>query len=281
MVRELGYSNENKEMLLKSCQERKKIGHETLKAWDENTKHNLQVSKDFIEELVFRIETLLGESFQRFNMLSLFLQKLTVVIGSEISLSSKMDLFCLDEETSIESIESIPRMKLKEKEPMLYTMLEFNREYEMFANKLKETTLRIQNEVVEKILGKSMKPYEKTVKQFQTQAQDLKKLLIKRSNRTLDKLKKFVKIFQDGLIDETKKRRTRKNIFDPAFEFTKSVRSVDVSITDYGLVLIALWEQCNILEEKRLSGIRQALMKFLDIMVEIFGADAQKSFQNR
>jgi hypothetical protein len=83
------------------------------------------------------------------------------------------------------------------------------------------------------------------------------------------------------LIDETKNRRTRKNIFDPAFEFIKSVRGVDVCITDLGLVLIALWEQCNILEEKRLSAIRQALMKFLDIMVEIFGADAQKSFQNR
>ena len=281
LVNELGYSSESKEIIKKTCEERKKIGHETLKAWDQNTKHNLQVSKDFIEELLSRIEILLDESSQRFSLLSLFLEKLTVQIGSDVALSTKMQLFSLDDETPVDSLESMPRMKLKTNEPMLYTMLEFNREYEVFSKKLRETTSRIKNEIVEKMLGKSIKPYEKTVKQLQSQIQDIKRLLLKRSNRTEDKLKKFGKVFHEGLVDRTKGKRVRKNIFDTAFDFTKSVKSVDIAITDFGLLLIALWEQCNILEEKRLSAIRQALMKFFDIMVDIFGADAQKSFEIR
>jgi hypothetical protein len=277
----LGYSDQTKEMIIKTCNERKKIGFETLKAWDENTKHNLQVSKEFIEELLNRIEILLEESSQRFSLLSQFLEKLTVQIGSEISLAAKMQLFSLDYETPVESLETMPRLQLKDKEPMLYTMLEFNREYEVFSNKLRETTSRIKNEIIEKMLGKSIKPYEKTVRQMQSQIQDIKKLLFKRSGRTVDKLKKFGKVFQEGLVDQTKARRVRKNIFDSALDFTKSVRSLDITITDFGLLLIALWEQCNILEEKRLSAVRQALMRFFDIMVEVFGSDAQKSFENR
>ena len=277
----LGYSTENKEMIKKTCGERKKIGFETLKAWDENTKHNLQVSKEFIEELLSRIEILLTESAQRFDMLSLFLEKLVVQIGSDIQLSSKMQLFSLDDDTPVSSLESMPRTQLKEKEPMLYTMLAFNREYEVFSKKLRDTTQRVKSEIIEKVLGKTIRPYEKTVKQLQAQIQDIKKLMLKRSGRTEDKLKKLGKVFQEGMVDQTKARRVRKNIFDSALDFTKSVRSLDITITDFGLLLIALWEQCNILEEKRLSAIRQALMKFFDIMVEVFGSDAQKSFENR
>lgn len=280
-VNELGYSNDTKHLILDSCQDRKKLGHETLKAWDENTKHNLQVSRDFIEELLLRIESLLAESSERFSLLTLFLQKLSVRIGSEVSLASKMSLFSLDPRTPVDALETIPRMKLKQTEPMLHTMLEFNREYERFSAKLKESTSRIQNEIVQRILGKSILSYEKTVKQLQAQIQNVKKNLLKRSSRTMDKLKKFGKVFQDGLADRNKGRRVRKNIFDSGFEFTKSVKSVDTAITDFGLLLIALWEQCTTLEEKRLSATRQALMKFLDLMIEVFGADAQRSFQNR
>ena len=280
-VDELGYSSQTKALILESCQSRKKLGHETLKAWDQNTKHNLQVSSDFIEELLRRIEALLDESSARFRLLTLFLQKLSVRIGSEVSLGSKMALFSLDERTPVDALETIPRVKLKETEPMLYTMLEFNREYERFAAKLKESTARVQTEIVERVLGKSIRPYEKTVKQLRAQIQSVKKTLHKRSSRTLDRLKRFGKVFQEGLVDRGKGRRVRKNIFDSGLEFTKSVQGVDTAITDFGLLLIALWEQCTTLEEKRLSATRQALMKFLDLMIEVFGADAQRSFQDR
>lgn len=99
--------------------------------------------------------------------------------------------FCLGQDNNLDSI---PRMKLKETEPMLYTMLEFNREYEIFSKKLQESTSRIQNEVVNKIL-ESPFDHMKRLSNNCKHKSIMKKTLIKRSSRTMDKLKKFLKVW--------------------------------------------------------------------------------------
>jgi hypothetical protein len=281
IISELGHSTESKESILQICKQRKKLGFQTLKTWNENTKHELQMSKEFIEELFMRLEVLLNESSKRIITITQFLSQWFINIGTQMKFASNMKLFCLDRDQPLDSLYALPWEKLQETEPMLYAMLELNREYEVFSQKLREVQKRIKKDIIDKYLGKSISPYEKTVKQLKSQSQNTNKLLMKRAQNSIDKLKKLEKTYQDNIVDENKKRRVRKNMFDVAFEFAQGVKSVDNSLADFGLLLIANWEQCKALEEKRITATRNSLIKFMDLMNEIFGEGAQENFRNR
>lgn len=280
-ITELGYCSDNSEMIIQNCHQRKHLGHKTLVAWNDNTKHEVQMSTEFIEELFIRLEKHLQESSERIQTITQFLSNLSVSISTEMKFNKQMKLFCLNRDTLLDPLYSTNYDQLHEKEPMLYAMLELNREYQLFEQKLRNVNKRIRTEIVEKLLGKSIGPYEKTVKQLRTQAQGIRKTVAQRAAETVEKLKKFEKAFEDSELDVKKKRRVRRNTFDVALEFVESVKSVDNTLADYGMVLVATWKQCMALEAKRISATRASLVRFMDIMKEIFGAGAQEDFQSR
>lgn len=280
-ISELGYSTESKKGIMQTCLERKKIGWQVLKGWDENTKHNLQVSKNFIEELFDRLGSVLSQSFKRYDCVYKFFEGFLINIKTQIVLKEKMSLFRMDTSKPFNLESGIRGSDLKKNEPLLHAMVEFNREYELFKKNLQLSLNKIKEEINLKILTHQVKPYEKNIKSLYSNIASMKKILIKRSNQTIKKLKRFRKAFDESILDHKRGKRTKVNSFDYACKFVGSVKSIDMAITDFGMLLISIWEQCNILEEKRVSALRQSFMKYSDIMNEIFGSEAQKAFQNR
>ena len=280
-VLELGYSTESQKNITKTCFERKKVGMQRLKCWDEDTKHNLEVSKNFIEDLFQRIEFTLAQSLKRYNSIYTFFDSFIITLKSQIVLREKIELFRMNINESGDIGSNVRSADLKEREPMVFVMVEFNREYELFNKKLETAMEKVSLEVNAKIMSNQVKPYQDNMKSLYSKVSSLRKELLKCSNKTIYKLKKLIKSNQVSMTDNGKGKRTKTNTFDYACEFVQSVKSVDTAITDYGLLLIAIWEQCTILEEKRISSMKQAFLKFLDILNEIFGAEAQRSFQNR
>lgn len=280
-ISELGYSTEGKDSILKTCVERKEIGVESLLKWRETTTHNVRVSQEFIEELFLRLELLLQDSSKRFSIVIQFLETLAFSIHSDLKFASNVKLYCLDRERPLDSLYAQKWDKLRDVEPILFAVLELNREYEVFAEKLRNVRKQIKETIVDKLLRKDIEPYEKTVEQLKRQSRGINKLLLKRSEECEAKLKKFEKLKIEWKAEKRKEKRVRKNLFDGALEFTLGVKALEDALADFGLLFIANWKQCCSLEAKRISATRNSLVGFVEILTEVFGADVQKSFQNR
>ena len=155
-VKELGYSSEQTDSLLKTCRERKFIGWEGLKSWNDTSKHNILVSTSFINEIFNRITSLIFKSNERISTITLFLEKMSIVLASEIHLKDHLSLFSLDQHGETNSLEKIKRAAQRENEPILYAMTEFNREYGIFSQKLEDISGRIKNDIVNGVLKLSL-----------------------------------------------------------------------------------------------------------------------------
>ena len=267
-------------IILKHCLERKKIGWEVLKGWDENSKHNLQVNKELIESLFLRLENTLRESYKRYDLIFSFFDKFLLEIKGGSQLEKGISLFKLGNNV-LKSKSQMSKTEIDEREqrePYMLTIAQFNNEFKEFETKLKKNTERMQKEINKKILAEHIRPYENNIKALYVKIEIRKKNLAKRSSETTDKLKVFSKQFKEVMITEEKRKRAKVNILDSAFDFVKSVRQIDMSLTDFGLLLIALWEQCRVLEEKRITAVGNAIEKFVELLSEIFGNEAKKSF---
>lgn len=276
VIKEMGFTTHGKQQILQSCKERKKMGWEALKGWDDSTKHNLQMSKEFIEKLFTRLEDELALSYKRFEAVTKFFSGFKVAVHSTAELGPKQEIF-QDSDAS-----AIPKpTELKIKDPFYYSIIEFNREYLLFRKHIETAIMRVDKEILEKVLGDQMKGFESSLKELYNKRDQIKKLLKKRSNKTGQKLKKLNKIYTESQAEVGKGLRVKHNCFDFASDFVDSVKSIDMLITDYGLLLINTWEQCSILEEKRIYAIRKAFLKYTDIIKEIFGTEGQKSFHKR
>ena len=280
-VKELGYSSEPTNSLLKICRDRKFAGWEGLKLWNDVSKHNILVSSSFINEIYSRILSLITKSNQRVSTVTGFLQKMSIILTSEVHLKDHLSLFSLDQQGETDSLEKIKRAAQRENEPILYAMTEFNREYGIFSEKLEDISGRIKIDIVQNILEKIGNFEKENLTKFLSIFPKLKKLLMKKNNKMIDKIKKLNKTFQEKKLSKERSKRIKNNSFDAANDFVQSVREVDVTMSDMGNTLVEIWKQCIMLEEKRLEAIRQAMVKFLDILVEVYGAEAQRTFKNR
>lgn len=276
LVTELGYTTENKKGLTQVCLERKKIGWQMLKAWNENSKHNLLVSKGFIDDLYTRLMNSYSLSTNRYSTLEKFFKSVVLQLHSEVDFRDRMEEFQINPLNNTKKTTD-----LKTKEPLLNTVAEFAREFETFNKKLNEAVNKIKKEIGENIIKNSVTSFEESLKVILIKTTKMRKSLLKINNKTVDRLKKFQKALSENEQLIMKEKRTKINVFDFAFDFVQSVKYMDHSVMNYGMLLISVWEQCSILEEKRIGSIRQSLMKFCDILNEIYGSEAQKSFQNR
>jgi len=97
----------------------------------------------------------------------------------------------------------------------------------------------------------------------------------------IDKIKRLNRTFQESKLPKERSKRNKFNCFDAANEFVMSVKEVDETMEKLGNLLVEIWNQCIVLEEKRLEAIRQSFIKYLDILVEVYGVEAQRTFKNR
>ena len=259
---------------MRKCIEHKKLGWELLRGWDDNSKHNLQVNKELIESLFQRIEHALSESYQRYDSMFSFFNKFSLQMKGGLELSERMSLFKIQKVSdSSENSEN----KVGGGEYYL-AMESFNQSVLNFQKKLKETSEKVQLDVNKKILSDQIRPFENNIKALYVKIEILKKSLAKRASKTTDKLKTFTKVFTDSINLQVKSKRVRTSVFDSANEFVQSVKHIDMSLTDFGLLLIALWEQCKVLESKRIESISASVDKFSDLLKTIFISDLNNLF---
>lgn len=280
-IKELGYSSENSESLLKLCRDRKYLGWETMKGWNDKSKHDIKVSTSLINDLFDRISKLIQKSNNRIKTVTQFLGKMAIILSSEVHLKDHLSLFSLDNSEDVSPLEKIKRSGQRENEPILYAMTEFNREYGIFTEKLEDLGGRIKTDIVEQILEKSVLSAKNGLDKMMTVFPSLKKTLLKKNNRMVDKIKKLNRTFQDSKLPKERSKKSKFNCFDAANEFVISVKEVDQTMEKLGNLLVEIWTQCILLEEKRIDAIRQAFVKFLDILVEVYGSEAQRTFKNR
>jgi hypothetical protein len=280
-VRELGYSSESSESLLKLCRERKYIGWEKLKAWNDLTRNKIRVSLSFINDLHLRISSLLKQSSDRVDTITKFLEKMSIVLVSEIHLKDHLNLFSMESREEMNSLEKIKRSGQRENEPILYAMSEFNREYGIFNEKLEDLSKKIKTDIVQHVLkdlvGSQLEIMNNKMKMFG----NLKKTLMKKNNSMIDKIKKLNKTFEESRLPKSRTKRAKFNSFDIANQFTKSVKHAEFVLSSVGITLVEIWNQCIVLEEQRLKAIKVSMLKFLDILENVYGAEAQRTFKNR
>ena len=202
--------------VLRSCLERKKIGWETMKGWDENSKHNLQVNKDLIETLFQRIENRLGESYKRYDLIFTFFKGFSLQLKAGSNLTTGLPLFRVDEN---HYQQDITKEEKEKKEPYMLAISEFNKEFETFEQKLNKLAKDVPNQVSLKILAEAIRPYENNIKALYVKIDIMKKSLAKNAADTTDKLKVFSKHFSQGINQELSGKRVKHNVFDCAFDF--------------------------------------------------------------
>ena len=281
VVKELGYLSDNNQSVLKACQERKYKGWESLKNWNEMTKHTTRISLNFLNELHLRILNLMQKSTNRIDTISQFLEKMTIVLMSEIRLKDHLDLFSLNDIGDSSQIEKIKLAGQRENEPILHAMMEFNREYSIFSEKLEDLSGRIKTDIVKNILKKQVILATESLNKVLLMYNTMKKSMLKQNNRMVDKIKKLNKTFQVKNVPKDRLKAVKFNSFDAASEFVSSVKEVDQTIDKLGNFLVDIWNHCIILEEKRLNAMKDAMAKFLDILIEVYGSEAQRTFKNR
>ena len=264
---------ESPHTVMRKCIEHKKLGWELLRGWDDNSKHNLQVNKELIESLFQRIEQALSESYQRYDSMFSFFDNFTLQMKGGLELSEKISLF------KIQRAPNSSEISENQKGGEYYLAMEsFNKSVLDFQKKLKETSENVQLEVNKKILSDQIRPFENNIKALYVKIEILKKSLAKRATKTTDKLKSFTKVFTESINLQVKNKRVKKSVFDSANEFVQSVKYIDISLTDFGLLLIALWEQCKVLELKRIVSISTSVEKFSELMNKIFVSDLNNLF---
>lgn len=280
-IKELGYSSENSDSLIKLCQDRKSLGWEIMKGWNDSVRQQIQVTLEFINQLYERVSKLTKKSSDRIEIVTQFLEKMSIVLKSEVHLKDHLGLFSIEQAANSDSLEKIKRSRQRENEPILYAMSEFNREYAIFNEKLEDMRGRVKTGIIDKILRNQVTSQTKILENKYKHFSTLKKGLLKWNNKMVDKVKKLNKCFEEQKLPKERSKRTKINTFDAAKEFVESAKNVEMTLSYLGKVLIEIWNQCIILEENRLSSIREAMVKFLDILTEVYGAEAQRTFKNR
>lgn len=281
VIEELGYMSESNESILKLCRERKFTGWESLKGWNDISKHNIRISTNFLNELHSRILNLMQKSTDRINTVTQFLEKMAIVLMSEVHLKDHLNLFSLNDLKDSSAIDKIKHASQRQNEPILHAMLEFNREYSIFSEKLEDLSGRIKTDIVKQILKRQVILATESLNKVLVMYSTMKKSLLKKNNRMIDKIKKLNRTFQDSKLPKGRLKRSKFNCYDAASEFVASVKEVDRTMDKLGNFLADIWEHCVILEEKRLHAMQEAMAKFLDILVEVYGAEAQRTFKNR
>jgi len=235
----------------------------------------------FINDLHNRISNLLKKSSERVDTVTNFLEKMTIVLMSQVHLKDHLYLFSMETQSETSSLKKIKRSGQRENEPILYAMSEFNREYGIFNQKLEDSSAKIKTEIVKSVLKGLVGPQLEIMQNKMKMFGGLKKSLLKRNNSMVDKIKKLNKSFEESKLPKSRAKRSKFNSFDMAYEFLGSVKEAEFVLSNMGITLVEIWNQCIILEEQRLKAIKEAMIRFLNILTEVYGAEAQRTFKNR
>jgi hypothetical protein len=259
--------------IYKSILDQKKIGVETLKGWDLNTKHKLELVRKLIDSLYARVEDGMAKSRKRNEKVSRFFDQMKMTLRNEFSLKDDENLFGLTK-----LINSGRGPEVSQEDILAESISQFDREFKNYVDGFKEMQSTFRTHITQKILSENLKPYEERVKLVQNKLLQLQKKIQKTSLDSDEKFENLLKLMKEAAADPQKDKRPRVNFFDHVAFYVKRIEKLIALVKEYGILFLQTYEQVKALEVQRLSSIKNAFLEYIEILSQFFGKQNDRNF---
>lgn len=259
--------------IYKTILDKKKIGVETLKGWNLNTKHKLELVRNLIDNLYLRLEENKAKSRKRNEKISKFFEQMRITLRNEFSLKDDENLFGLTK-----MINSDRGLEIQQEDILSESVSQFDREFKIYIDGFKEIQNTFRTHINVKILSESLKPYEERVKLVQSKLLTLQKKIQKTSLDTDEKFESLLKLMKEASSDPQREKRPRVNFFDHVSFYVKRIEKLIALVKEYGILFLQTYEQVKALEVQRLSSIKNAFLEYIEILSQFFGKQNDRNF---
>ena len=256
----------------KSIFERKKMGMEKLKNWDEISKNNIQMIKMLVDSMFLELDTKLNDSFNRYEKTYRFFSQIKMTFFSKLKFSADPQLFQFNNQTQQEQHDNQGFCSF-------FDFVDtFDKNLVSFQEQINSSKNEILQNINERILTEKVKIKENEIKQLFAEIKSLKLKLQKISLLTSNKLSNLMKAFKEYFVDSNKTKRPTMNVFEFVFSFMNHVRDVSEMIKEYGNLFVKLYEESKELERERLEAMGESFSFFFKIIRQNFSAELLNQF---
>ena len=259
--------------IYKTILDQKKIGVETLKGWNLNTKHKLELVRNLIDNLYLRLEDGMAKSRKRNEKVAKFFEQMRIALRNEFSLKDDDNLFSLKR-----LIDSSRGIEVQQEDILSESVSQFDREFKTYIEGFKEMQNTFRTHINNKILSEGLKPYEERVKLVQGKLLTVQKRIQKTSLDSDDKFEGLLKLIKEASSDPYKEKRPRVNFFDHVSFYVKRVEKLITLVKEYGILFLQTYEQVKALETQRLAAIKNAFLEYIEILSQFFGKQNDRNF---
>jgi len=262
----------NSSDIYRSIFDRKRMGIESLKGWDLNTKHNLERVKSLVDNLFIRLEESLGKSRKRNEKIAKYFESMRISLKNEINLKEER-LFSL-----MKVVEVAEGKEAKEETALSESISQFDREFKKYMDGFKDMQSLFKSQINVKILADNLKPHEEKYKTVQQKILVIQQKIKKTISSSEEKFDEMIKITKESTMEGQREKRPRSNTFEQVNSFVRKIDKLKGLIKEYGLLFLQAFEQAKVLETNRIGSIKAAFMEYIEIMGQFFGKQNDKNF---
>jgi hypothetical protein len=256
----------------KSIFDKRRMGVESLKGWDLNTKHNLERVKSLVDNLFIRLEESLGKSRKRNEKISKYFESMRISLKNEINLKEEK-MFAL-----MKVVEVAEGKEAKEETALSESIGQFDREFKKYMDGFKDMQSLFKSQINGKILADNLKPHEEKYKTVQQKIIAIQQKIKKTIASSEEKFEEMIKISKEATVEGQRDKRPRTNTFEQVNSFVRKIDKLKGLIKEYGLLFLQAYEQAKVLETNRLGSIKAAFLEYIEIMGQFFGKQNDKNF---
>ena len=258
----------------KSVFERKQVGMERLKLWDELSKNNIQMIKALVDGLFVALDSKLNDSFERYEKVYRFFSQIKMTFLSRLKFSKEPHLFQSENDGGSES------RKQSDLCSFFDFVKTFENDLENFQDQVNSYKNEVQKNINQRIMSDKVKQMELRIKELYAEVKGLKLKLQKMSMLTSNKLNNLMKAFKEYFVDANKNKRPTINIFEFVFAFMNHVRDLSDMIKKYGNLFVVLYAESLELERERLEAMGESFSFFFKIIRVSYSEDLFDKFQS-
>jgi hypothetical protein len=280
----------------KSAIERKQIGFNMLKEWDESQRHDLLFIKNLTDTIFQRLEVAMKLSYQRITSVIQLFERLQLDAhfwereNKILQLMASSKYF--DPLSTAHSSNS-PSNKIEtnsngqpSKDSNTFemgcyqgAMLEFERGRRIWCDAAKKFSNNIQETIMKSILTQDLFAFESNIKTIHNKMNDTRKLLKKESDKTYNKMKDFMGVYTSGLeLNKTEDKRIQKDTFTSLNDFISNIQSLYDLTKDIGILTVNFWEHGETLDSKRFNAIKTAFITYFSMVDDTYGESSLRIF---
>lgn len=281
----------------KSAIERKQIGFNMLKEWDESQRHDLLFIKNLTDTIFQRLEAAMKLSYQRITSIIQLFERLQLdahFFERENKIFQLMQSTKYFDPLSTAHSNNSPSNKIKANSngqpPSGHTdtfemgcyqgaLLEFERGRRIWCDAAKKFSNNIQETIMKSILTQDLFAFESNIKTIHNKMHDTRKLLKKESDKTYNKMKEFMGTYTSGLeLNKTEDKRIQKDTFTSLNDFISNIQCLYDLTKDIGILTVNFWEHGENLDSKRFNAIKTAFITYFSMVDDTYGESSLRIF---